>query len=68
VGCTELAEIWSHCGQWRKRWAEKVFNIMKCMEFTDPEERITEEMLRRSGDSKAMEITAVIAYTVIVWV
>jgi hypothetical protein len=35
VGCTELAEIWSQCGLWLKRWAEMVFDIIKCVEFTE---------------------------------
>ena len=68
MGCTELAEIWIQCGMWRKQWAEMVYDVMKCVEFTETEEQITEEMLRRSGESKSMGITAVNAYTVIVWV
>lgn len=56
MGCTELAELWSQCGLWRKRWTEMVFDIMKCVEFTETlrNESLEKKMLRRSGDNKGV--------------
>jgi hypothetical protein len=65
VGCTELAELWSHCGLWQNRWAEMVFNVIKCAGFI---ETLRDGSLKKCSAVVDIAMLWKSLYTVFIWV